>query len=139
MTGEPKTAGVLLRVVSKFIDVILVFAAAEALPKVGWFAGVGYLLISDGLFEGRSLGKMLTGLRVVSAGGSPCSIRDSILRNSLLGAGLLLWKLPLIGWLFCGAAGAFEFILLLGSKEGKRLGDEIAKTSVLELVTEKES
>ena len=124
-------AGVLLRVVGKSIDFILILAAAEALPRAGWLAGLGYLLISDGLFEGRSIGKRLTGLKVLSGSGAACSIKDSILRNSTFGLGFLLWKLPLVGWIFLLIAVALEFIMLLGSKEGKRLGDELAKTTVV--------
>jgi len=129
--GEPKKAGLLLRVASKAVDFVLVYAAIEALPKAGWLAGVAYILIGDGLFEGRSLGKRLIGLRVVGPAG-PCSMRESILRNGLFSAGLLLWKLPLVGWLLFAMPLVAEFILLLGSKESMRFGDEIAKTMVLE-------
>lgn len=138
MVTEPKRATLLLRVVAKAIDFILVFAAVEALPKAGWLAGVGYILIGDGLFEGRSLGKRLTGLKVVLADGRACSLRESILRNSPFGAGLLLWKIPIVGWLFLSAIVTFEFILLLGSAEKMRLGDEISKTMVIESVVQAE-
>lgn len=129
---EGARASLLLRVVSKGIDFVLIFAAAEALPKAGWLAGIGYLLISDGLFDGRSIGKKLTGLRVADEAGAPCTIKGSILRNSTLTIGLLLWKIPFLGWIFLLAVIALEFILLVGSKEGRRLGDEIARTSVVE-------
>lgn len=129
-----KGASLLLRAVSKGIDFIMIIAAAEALPKAGWFAGFGYLLISDGLMEGRSLAKRLTGLRVLSESGAPCSIRDSVLRNSTLAVGLALWKVPFIGWLLLAAVIAIEYIILLGSKNSMRLGDEIARTSVVETI-----
>lgn len=131
MTQEA-SSNLLLRVVSKGIDFILILAAAEALPKAGWLAGLVYLLISDGLFVGRSVGKRLTGLMVISSSGTPCSMKDSILRNSTLGLGILLWKIPVLGWVFLLAVVALEFIILFGSKEGKRLGDEIAQTTVVE-------
>lgn len=127
-----KGAGLLLRAVSKGIDFIIIFAAAEALPQAGWLAGFGYLLISDGLMEGRSIGKRLTGLRVISENGAACSIKDSVLRNSTLALGLALWKVPMVGWLLMTAIIALEYILLLGSSNNRRLGDEIAKTSVVE-------
>lgn len=129
---EKKRAGLLLRVVSKSIDFILILAAAEALPKAGWLGGLIYLLISDGLFDGRSIGKKLTGIRVETAKGQACTIKDSIARNSTLAVGLLLWKVPAVGWLFLAGVLALEFVILLGSKDGTRLGDEIAKTSVVE-------
>lgn len=128
-----------MRVVARAIDFTLIFAAAEALPKAGWLAGLSYLLICDGLFEGRSVGKMLTGLRVLSRGGAPCSIKDSILRNSTLAVGFFLWRLPFVGWLLMAACVGLEFLVLLGSKDGKRLGDEIAGTAVLEMKVAKEA
>ncbi len=51
----------------------------------------------------------------------------------MLCIGVLLWKIPLVGWIFMVLILAFEFIMLLGSKEGMRLGDEIAKTTVIEI------
>lgn len=133
MSEEAKRAGLLLRGVAKAIDFIIVAAAAEIIPRAGFFAGLAYLLISDGLFKGRSLGKQLIGLRVVSTTtGQACSVRDSILRNMALCLGVVLWKIPLVGWIFIALIMAFEFIMLLGSKEGMRLGDEFAKTTVIE-------
>jgi uncharacterized RDD family membrane protein YckC len=126
-----KSAGLLLRAVSKGIDFVIIMAAAETLPGAGLLAGFGYLLISDGLMGGRSVGKRLTGLRVLGGSGAPCSIKESILRNSPLAVGLALWKVPLIGWLLAPAAIALECILLIGSSDNKRLGDEMAKTSVV--------
>jgi len=140
MSDEVKSASLLLRVFAKILDFVLIAAMGEIIPKAGFYAGVSYLLISDGLFEGRSIGKFLIGLRVIStAHNGPCSMRESIVRNALLGAGLLLFKLPWIGWIFIAAVSAVEFLILLGSKEGKRLGDELAKTTVVELVTRKGS
>lgn len=133
MLEEIKRAGLLLRGVAKTIDFILVAAAAEMIPRAGFFAGLAYLFISDGLFEGKSLGKQLIGLRVVSTvTDKACSVRESILRNFMLCTGILLWKIPLVGWIFMILILVFEFMMLLGSKEGMRFGDEIAKTTVIE-------
>lgn len=133
MLEEPKRAGLLLRSVAKMIDLIIVAAAAEIIPRAGFFAGLAYLLISDGFFNGKSLGKQLTGLKVVSiADGKACSVRESILRNLVLCIGVALWRIPLIGWVITLLVVGVEFVMLLGSKEGMRLGDEIAKTTVIE-------
>ncbi|MBM4137081.1 MAG: RDD family protein [Nitrospira sp.] len=133
MSEEFKKAGLLLRTVAKILDYIIIAAVAEMVPKAGFFAGLVYLLIGDGLFEGRSLGKKLIGLRVVSADtNKPCTFRDSILRNSPLGVGYLLYRIPWIGWIFILLVSVVEFIILLGSNERKRIGDEIAKTIVIE-------
>ncbi len=132
MSGEFKRAGLLLRAIAKTLDFIIIAAVGEVIPKAGFFAGLAYLLIGDGLFDGRSIGKKLIGLRVVSADtNEPCSFRDSILRNSIFGIGYLLYLIPWLGWIFIVIVIVFEFIVLLGSKDGMRLGDEIAKTKVV--------
>lgn len=125
------SASLLLRAVSKGIDFIIILAAAEALPRAGWLAGFCYLLISDGLGGGKSIGKRLTGIRVLAGSGVPCSIKDSILRNITLALGLLFLKLPVFGWLIMLGIIALESIVLVGSKNNMRLGDEIANTSVV--------
>ena len=133
MSEEQRRAGLLLRAAAKIIDVILIAAVIEIIPKAGYFAGLAYLLLGDGLFDGRSVGKKLIKLRVVSTvTGGPCTFRDSILRNSTLAVGYILWIVPWIGWIFILSIAALEYILILGSRDGKRLGDEFAKTVVLE-------
>ncbi len=133
MSGESERAGLLVRTVAKILDFILIAAAAEVIPKAGFYAGLVYLLIGDGLFGGKSLGKKLVGLRVVSATShEPCTIRDSILRNSIFGVGYLLTAVQWLGWFFLLFIAAFEFIVLLGNRDGKRFGDELAKTLVLD-------
>jgi len=133
MSEEFKRAGLLLRTVAKILDFIIIAAAVEIVPKAGFFAGLVYLLIGDGLFDGRSLGKKLIGLRVVSVDtNTPCTFRDSILRNSILGIGLIFYKIPWFGWILTAVIAVLEFIILLGSRDGMRFGDEIAKTAVIE-------
>jgi uncharacterized RDD family membrane protein YckC len=133
MSEETKKAGLLVRTIAKILDFIMIAAVVELFPKAGFYAALAYLLISDGLFDGRSLGKKLIGLRVVSADSfKPCSFRDSILRNSLFGIGFLFYKILWLGWIFVAIVSAFEFIILLGSKNRRRLGDELAGTIVIE-------
>lgn len=134
MPEESRSAGLLLRTAARVIDFLLIAAVLEIVPKAGYFGGLAYLLLGDGFLDGRSVGKKLTGLRVVSSEtNAPCSIKDSILRNSTLALGFSLWIIPWIGWIFVALAAALEFILILGNKDGKRLGDEIAKTLVKEV------
>jgi len=140
MSWEFKRAGLLLRAIAKTLDFIIIAAAGEVIPKAGFFAGLAYLLIGEGLFGGRRLGKKIIGLRVVSADtNEPCSFRGSILRNSIFGIGYLLYKIPWLGWIFIVIVIVFEFIILLGSKDGMRLGDEIAKTRVVTVITDAET
>lgn len=123
----------LVRTVAKILDFIIIAAAAEIVPRAGFFAGLTYLLVGDGLFEGRSLGKKLVGLRVVSADShQPCTFRDSILRNSLFAVGYLISKVFWIGWILIIIIAALEFLVLMGSKDKMRIGDEIAKTIVID-------
>lgn len=133
MPEEPRSAGLLLRTAARVIDFILVAAVLEIVPKAGYFAGLTYLLLGDGFLDGSSIGKRLVRLRVVSSEtGAPCTLKDSILRNSTLALGFGLWIVPWIGWIFITAACALEFILMIGNRSGMRLGDEIAKTLVIE-------
>ncbi|UCD34597.1 MAG: hypothetical protein JSU90_09910 [Nitrospiraceae bacterium] len=141
---ESTGADLLNRTIAKSIDFIIVIALYEIIPKAGYLAGLAYLLIADGLFEGRSAGKRLLGLKVIvsrSAGTrAPCGIRDSIIRNAPFAVGYLLYgilgAIPLIGWLlsFIVVAGIvlFESLVILGSEEGMRLGDDLAKTRVVQ-------
>lgn len=133
MSEELKRAGLLVRTVAKILDFIIIAAVVEIVPKAGFFAGLAYLLIGDGLFDGRSLGKKLIGLKVVSADThKPCTFRDSILRNSIFGVGFLFYNILWFGWILLVIVAVFEFIILLGSKNDMRLGDEIAKTIVID-------
>ncbi|MDA8105513.1 MAG: RDD family protein [Nitrospiraceae bacterium] len=133
MSEEQKRAGLLLRTAAKIVDFILIAAVIEIIPRAGFYAGLMYLLLGDGFFDGRSVGKKLLRLKVLSAEtGGPCSFKESILRNSTFGVGYALWIVPFIGWIFIVIVSVIEFLLVLGSKDCMRLGDEIAKTVVIE-------
>lgn len=83
-----------------------------------WWVALGVLMIAmllrDG-FRGRSVGKQLLGLRLVTPRGEGCGYIRSIVRN-----------IPLIlpGW------NLLEVILVLAGKS--RTGDRLARTSVTE-------
>lgn len=137
-------ANFLNRVIAKSIDFILVAVLYEVIPKIGFFAGLIYLIIADGLFEGRSIGKRLIGLKVVVKYADdrvlPCGYKESILRNTPFAMAYILFGIitavPFIGWLISFVLIAvivvFESLVMMGSDEGMRLGDEIAKTRVVE-------
>jgi hypothetical protein len=141
---EYTKADLLSRVIAKTIDFIIVVALYEIIPKVGFFAGITYLLIADGLFNGRSAGKKLIGLKVVVRNStdrtSACEFKESIYRNFPFAVGFILYgilkAIPLIGWIiaFVIVIGIllFEGLVILGSEEGMRLGDELAKTRVVQ-------
>lgn len=133
MPEDDVKASLLLRVIAKALDFIIIAAAAKIIPQVGYLAGLIYLLISDGLFDGRSIGKKVLKLKVTSLStGSSATFRDSILRNTTIASALLLYKIPLVGWFLFIIILAVEFLLMLGNKDGMRLGDDIANTKVIE-------
>ncbi|MEW6585240.1 MAG: RDD family protein [Nitrospirota bacterium] len=133
MSEEFERAGLFVRVIARILDFIIIAAAAEIVPKAGFYAGLAYLLIGDGFFDGRSIGKKLIGLRVVSAATfKSCTFRESVFRNSTLALGYFLYEVLWFGWIIILVVCALEFIVLLGSKNGMRIGDEIAGTLVVE-------
>ncbi len=126
-------ASLLLRAMAKALDFIVIAAAVRAVPQVGFLAGLAYLLIGDGLFDGRSLGKKIMRLRVISSSaGAQGSFRDSMIRNAPFAAAMLFFNIPLAGWIFPVLILTFEFLLTLGNSEGMRLGDDLAGTKVVE-------
>lgn len=126
-------ANLLNRFTAKFIDLLIVGALLKFLPPIGFLAGLTYLLISDGLFDGRSLGKKIIGLRVILIEKDRgCSFRESIIRNLPFGIGYILFSIPWIGWIFPLLIFAFEGLLIIGSETGARIGDELAKTQVMD-------
>jgi len=135
---EVTKADILHRFLAKFIDFLIVGALSKILTPFGPLAGLTYLLIADGFLEGRSLGKKLIGLRVVLRGTfSPCSFRESILRNMPLSIAVIFAMFPYLGWLFFSTAGlliiGFESYLIFSDEEGSRIGDILADTLVIEV------
>lgn len=124
---------ILNRFIAKSIDFIIIAALLEAIPKIGYFAGLAYLLIGDGLFEGKSIGKRLLGLKVVFyKSGEACTFKASIIRNFIFAIGYLLMMIPLIGFIFPVIVLFLEGMLIIGSDRGLRFGDELVKTQVVE-------
>lgn len=128
-------ANMLNRIIAKGIDFIIAGALFEIIPKIGYFAGMSYLLICDGLFEGRSVGKRIIGLKVVlqeTRNDNACTFRESVIRNFPFAVGYILMMLPLIGFIFPVIILLLEGLLMIGDEKGMRFGDEIAKTQVIE-------
>lgn len=128
-----KYSNIFLRSVAKLIDLIVVATLWKAFHEVGILTGVFYLLISDGIFQGSSIGKKFLRLRAININkDAPADFRDSILRNITVAFSLLFLLIPIIGWIICAAVFALEFILIVGDSDKRRLGDYLAKTSVIE-------
>ncbi len=137
--AEPTAADPLSRWVAKFIDILVVAAASQLVPPIGFFGGVTYLLIADGIQPGQSLGKRLLGLEVRGPHGRSCGVRESMLRNGILAAAYAVWHLLSgggwmmagLGWLVLALIFGVEGVLLAGNPQGLRLGDEVAETRVI--------
>jgi len=132
MAEKTRKAGLLLRLLAKSIDLVFFLVMAKLVPQAGVLIGSAYILISDGLFDGHSIGKKLVQLHVLDADGHPCTIRQSVLRNSLIAGACALTLVPVAGWLLALAVFGFEGLLIFGNAEGKRLGDDFAGTHVVE-------
>lgn len=128
------------RFLAKFID-FLVMGALFMIPGfVGPLAGLTYLLISDGLGGGQSLGKKIIGLKVVSlTTGAPSDFRKSIIRNSSFAVLIIFFYMvgwiPYLGKLLEAAATlavfGIEIALIYTDDMGARFGDRIARTLVV--------
>ena len=131
--GVYPKAQVLNRFIAKTIDLLIVAAASKLLPPVGVLAGLAYILLADGFGGGRSVGKRLIGLQtIVPRTRDPAGFRESIVRNLPCGLAQLAFEIPYVGWIGWGAVLSLEGLLVIGNEQGRRLGDEIAKTQVLE-------
>ncbi|MFL1379423.1 MULTISPECIES: RDD family protein [unclassified Nocardiopsis] len=81
---------------------------------------VGYPTAFETISRGRSLGKMALGLRVVGTDGTPERFRQALAR-ALVGA-VEIWM----------AMGVIALITSMLSKDGRRVGDFLAGTMVVE-------
>lgn len=143
MSGEVKEADdasivypkadIINRIIAKFVDILVVAALSKLLSPVGFFAAITYLLIADGFPKGGSIGKRLIGLRIVIPKiNNTCSFRNSVIRNFPLAIGYLLFFVPYVGWIFTSLILVLEGLLIVGNERGLRIGDELAKTQVLD-------
>ncbi len=121
------------RAVAGFVDLLLIIGLARLPDVIGFLSAAGYILIRDGLFDRRSIGKKLIGLRVVSLeeSGPAATYRDSIIRNVPLVLAYILFLIPYAGWVFGPLALGVECLTALGDKEGMRIGDMLARTQVV--------
>jgi len=127
-------AQVLNRGIAKLIDLLIVAAAAQMFMPVGFLGGLAYILIADGFAGGRSIGKRLIGLQTVHPDRREAAgFRESIIRNLPLAVAQAAFAVPYVGWLVSVAIIAFEAVLIIGNEQGRRLGDEVAGTQVLDI------
>jgi hypothetical protein len=129
------------RAVACFVDLLIVIGLARLPDVLGFLSASGYILIRDGLFEGRSIGKKLIGIlvRPEENDGEQRSItyRESIIRNTPFEVAYILFLIPYAGWILSPAALAIEWLVALGDDHGMRTGDMLARTRVVQLKPER--
>lgn len=86
---------------------------------------LGYPVVFETLTRGRTLGKMALGLRVVRVDGGPITFRHALVRGLL---GLVLER-P--GIILTGFGPALGLVVALANRDGRRVGDLAAGTTVV--------
>ena len=127
-------ADLITRAVAGFVDLLLIIGLAILPDILGFLSAMGYILIRDGLFEGRSVGKKLIGLQTVFSGNleQAATYRESIIRNVTLSLAYLLFLIPYAGWILGPLVLGVEGLTAVGDTEGMRIGDMLAQTCVLQ-------
>jgi hypothetical protein len=140
-----KKADHIHRGIAKAIDFLLV-AFIAYFNWVGVLIGALYIAISDGFFNGQSVGKRILGLSVqvndMSKGPRPCTFRDSIIRNAQFSVVVILASIPIIGWFFFLPLGIvmalIESYFVYFDDQGIRIGDIFAASRVVDLDAKKQ-
>ncbi|MEM1093686.1 MAG: RDD family protein [Bacteroidota bacterium] len=135
------------RFIAKLIDSLIAAAlgvvVASFSATLGGIAGSVYLLVRDGLefdfMNQRSIGKHVMGLRVVRLDGAPMDIETSMQRNWMWAVGGLLPATMFANGFLGAAATVILVVVIIGEyyrvvtdPAGRRWGDELAKTQVVE-------
>ena len=126
----------LTRLIAKMVDIGIVIFFSLMFYPLGLILGIIYIALSDGMKNGQSAGKRFMGFQVKSLeDGSPCSYKQSAIRNLPFILPLTLAIVPLWGWILGGILLIFliglELYLLYNLDSGHRLGDVMADTSVM--------
>ena len=134
------------RIIAVVIDAVIAVVVGM-IPWIGGIIAAAYWVLRDGMevefMDHRSVGKKLMKLRPVTADGGQLDMMMSVQRNWMFGLGGIiqfLLYIPIIGWLlilpvaiFSLAIGIIELIKVLTDDEGRRFGDEWARTKVIEV------
>lgn len=140
---SPHKTARLARILAKCVDLFLALIIAIFVYPVGVILAIGYLCIADYIQEGQSVGKRFVGFKVVSLeDGTPCSLRQSIIRNLPFTVPMAFCIIPVWGWLI----GALIFVPLMLLElfflykldSAHRLGDVMADTTVYSETDKKE-
>jgi len=132
------------RAVAAIIDAV-VAAVVGLVPFVGGIAATAYWLVRDGMdidfMDHRSIGKKVMKLRPVTLDRQPLDLVTSAKRNWMFALGGLtqFFAMTIIGIVLAiplamaaFVIGIVEIVLVLTDAEGRRMGDKMAGTMVIE-------
>jgi uncharacterized RDD family membrane protein YckC len=152
-TGKADLGKRIIAAIIDAIPAILVSFILGLIPFIGGIIGgllaAGWWLVRDGLdlefADKRSPGKKIMKLRPIRLDGQPMTLDVSIKRNLPLAfycVGYLLWIVPVLGHLVSipifiigGLVTLVEAILAITDAEGRRWGDKMAGTKVIEVAS----
>jgi uncharacterized RDD family membrane protein YckC len=143
--GALAKADLTKRFLAALIDGVLA-GIVSLVPAVGGLVAAAYLLLRDGFdlefMDRRSLGKKVMKLRPVLLDGQPMDLVASAKRNWMFALGgitALLAYIPILGWLLMVPValaalvlGIIEIVLVVTDAQGRRVGDKIAGSQVVE-------
>jgi uncharacterized RDD family membrane protein YckC len=133
---SPLRTARLSRIIAKSIDMFIVLLLSLFFYPLGVIPALAYLMVCDSLQEGQSIGKKLMGFKVLSLeDGTPCTMKQSAVRNLPFAVPVFFLIIPVWGWIFCSVLAIpltiLELYLLVKLDSGKRLGDVMADTTVI--------
>ncbi len=94
---DARRARYLARLAGKAADLIVAMSLWHIPGAAGALAALFYVLMCDGFPGGRSLGKWLTGLKVVRIDREGMDFASSMMRNASVASPFLLYLFPVIG------------------------------------------
>ena len=140
----PKRPDLGKRALAVIIDAVIAMVVG-LVPIAGGIAATAYWLVRDGMdldfMDHRSIGKKVMKLRPVTLDGQPLDLATSIKRNWMFALGGLtqFFAMTIIGLvlaiplgLIAFVIGIVEIVLVLTDAEGRRMGDKMARTRVIE-------
>lgn len=140
---DARRARYLARLVGKAADLIVAMSLWHIPGAAGVAACLFYVLMCDGFPGGRSLGKWLTGLKVVRLDREGMDFPSSFTRNLTVAAPFLLYLFPVVGPFLAYTLGTtvllVETYLGFYDPEGQRMGDTFAQTLVVEFRQESDA
>lgn len=124
------------RLLAKAIDIFIVLVVSIFFYPLGILISIAYMTLADAIQNGQSVGKKFIGFQVISLeDGSPCSVKQSFVRNLPIIVPLLFAIIPIWGVFFTVLLGApfvaLEIYLIYKLDSGHRLGDVMADTTVM--------